>query len=155
MHIYAMKRKAVKKTGIGEAAELHDTMAPYVAPAAMLRTQIYLTRAEHQFVQGEANRTGQPMASVIRSFIDEKMTVPEDAWANNPMLQPPVEDRSWKGHEDGAINHDHYVYGCPKKWIKRGKQWVETPPLPEDYYENRASAERYDQMLREMDESSR
>ena len=36
--------------------------------------------------------------------------------------------------EDGAINHDHYIYGCPKKWMKRKGQWVETPPLPDDYY---------------------
>ena len=26
------------------------------------------------------------MAAVIRSFIDEKMEIPEDAWTNNPMF---------------------------------------------------------------------
>jgi hypothetical protein len=65
-----MKRK---KT---EAPELKEAIAPYqMEPATtMVRTQIYLTRAEHDFLQREAGRRAQPMSVVIRSIIDEKMT---------------------------------------------------------------------------------
>jgi len=87
---------------------------------------------------------------VLRSFIDEKMEIPDSAWDNNPLLDPPVHDPDFVGHEDGAINHDHYVYGCPKKWVKQGGKWVEAPPLPDDYYTNRESAEAYDRMLEKM-----
>ena len=121
----------------------------------MIRTQLYLTPQEHAFLQAEAVRRSEPMAAVLRGFIDEKMTIPDEAWENNPLLQPPVEDPDWKGHEDGAINHDHYIYGCPKKWIKQGGKWVEAPPLPEDYYSSPARAAAYDLALREMDESTR
>lgn len=116
----------------------------YGGTEPMVRTQIYLSRREHEFIQAESQKRGEPMAAVIRAFIDEKMEIPEDAWANNPMLRPAVEDPSWVGHEDAAINHDHYIYGGPKKYVKRDGKWVEAPPLPEDYFDNPASAAAYD-----------
>jgi hypothetical protein len=81
------------------------------------------------------------------------MEIPEDAWTNNPMLRPWPHDPDWKGHEDGGINLDHYLYGCPKKWIKVKGKYVEAPPLPDDYYDNPASGDAYDKMLRELDET--
>lgn len=120
----------------------------------MIRTQIYLSRTEHEFVQGEAARRGQPMAAVIRGFIDEKMDIPEDVWTKNPLLDPPA-DPDFMGPEDGAINHDHYLYGGPKKWIKQKGEWVEAPPLPEDYFDNPASATAYDDKVRKLEEEER
>ena len=128
-------------------------MAHEVEAAPMIRTQIYLNKHEYDFVQREASRRDEPMAAVIRNFIDEKMEIPEDAWTNNPMLEPTPHDPEWKGHEDGGINHDHYIYGCPKKWIKVKGKYIEAPPLPDDYYENRASGDAYDKMLRKLDET--
>ena len=128
-------------------------MAHEVEAAPMIRTQIYLNKNEHDFVRREASRRDEPMAAVIRNFIDEKMEIPEDAWTNNPMLRPTPHDPEWKGHEDGGINHDHYIYGCPKKWIKVKGKYIEAPPLPDDYYENRASGDAYDKMLRKLDET--
>lgn len=64
-----------------------------------------------------------------------------------------MHDPDWKGHEDGGINHDHYLYGCPKKWIKVKGEYAEAPPLPEDYYQNQASADAYDRKIRELDET--
>jgi hypothetical protein len=136
------------------STELKESGVAYEAgEAPMIRTQIYLNKSEHEYVQREASRRDQPMAAVIRSFIDEKMEIPEEAWTNNPMLEPTVHDPDWKGHEDAGINHDHYVNGCPKKWIKVKGKWVESPPLPDDYYENRASHEAYDREIQKLDES--
>jgi len=80
------------------------------------------------------------------------MKIPDEAWENNPLLAPPAADPAWKGHEDGALNHDHYVSGGPKKWVKQKGRWVEAPPLPEDYHSNARSAAAYDRQLKEMDE---
>ncbi len=113
----------------------------------MIRTQIYLSRPEYDFVQAESRRRDEPMASVIRSWIDEQMQAREEAWVDNPLLRPPVPDPSWEGHQDGAINHDHYIYGTPKKWMKRKGKWVETPPLPDDYYTNPTSRKAYDKLV--------
>jgi hypothetical protein len=81
------------------------------------------------------------------------MEIPEDAWTNNPMLRPWPHDPDWKSHEDAGINHDHYLYGVPKDVIKVKGKWVDAPPLPDDYYENRASRDAYDRKIRKMDES--
>jgi len=148
-------RKPIKYSShTSSAAELKESVvADEVQAAPMVRTQIYLNREEYDFVQAEARRRNEPMAAVIRNFIDEKMEIPEDAWTNNPMLRPWPHDPDWKGREDGGINHDHYIYGCPKKWIKVKGKYVEAPPLPEDYYENRASGDAYDKLIRELDET--
>ena len=141
------KTKATVRYTVEEAGQpdvLKDAAAAcMVDETPMLRTQIYLSRPEHEFIQTEAARQGQPMAAVIRAFIEEKMDIPESAWTNNPLLAPPA-DPGFVGPEDGAINHDHYVYGGPRKWMKRSGQWVEAPPLPEDYYTNPAGAAAYD-----------
>ena len=142
------------RASANQPAPMHEAaVADAAAGEPMIRTQIYLNRHEHDFVQREAARRSEPMAAVIRRLIDDKMEIPEEAWTNNPMLEPTPRDPDWTGHEDAGINHDHYLYGSPKKWIKVKGQYVEAPPLPDDYYANRSSAEAYDRILRELDES--
>lgn len=124
----------MKKKKPDEPMVLRDDVAPFKAanePEAMVRTQIYLTREEHRFLQGESTRIGQPMAAVIRGFIDEKMQIPEDAWLNNPLLEPTPMDPDYDGKEDASLNHEHYAYGAPKKYEKRKGKWVLLPPLDE------------------------
>lgn len=129
-----------------EAAPPAYAASPNAVQEPMIRTQIYLSRAEYEFLQTESTRSGEPMAAVIRALIDERMALPDDIWENNPMLAEPV-DPDFIGPEDGSINHDHYIYGCPKKWVKQGGKWVAAPPLPDDYYTNDASRRTYDQMI--------
>ena len=96
----------------------------------MVRTQIYLTRPEHEFVSAEARRRGEPMAAVIRGFIDDKMRLPDAAWERNPMLETSPEDPELALPVDAAINHDHYLYGAPKKYVKNRGKWVFTETVP-------------------------
>jgi hypothetical protein len=116
------------KRGKSEPMMLQETAAPYGSTVsdvkAMIRTQVYLTRAEHDFLQSESSRRNAPMAAVLRSFIDEKMEIPEDAWTNNPMLEATVEDPNYTGREDGSINHDYYISGGSKKYKKVKGKWV-------------------------------
>src|SRR5580704_13143238 len=107
------KRDAKLKNGpkAGEPEMLKEAALAYeVDEQPMVRTQIYLSKPEHDFIQHEAARLGQPMAAVIRAFIDEKMEVPDEVWTNNPLLRPPAPDPALIGRDDGAINHDHYIY---------------------------------------------
>lgn len=129
---------AVKCDKTGESSESKHLVLKETALSAepkvkesMVRTQIYLRKSEHEYCQAEAKRRDEPMAAVIRSFIDEKMEIPQEAWTNNPMLRPTPDDPTFEGHEDDSINHDHYIYGGPKKWIKVDGEWVEAPPVKE------------------------
>jgi hypothetical protein len=64
------------------------------------------------------------MSAVLRAIIEERMTIPEDVWTNNPMLQPTPDTPAWEGPEDASLNHDHYAYGAPKKYKKVRGKWV-------------------------------
>jgi len=149
-----MKRKKAPTAEPAGALELKETPSASVADvdtSAMVRTQIYLTHAEHQFLQAEAARRREPMAAVIRAIVDEKMEMPDDVWTNNPMLRPTPEDPGFNLPPDAALNHDHYLYGTPKRWIRVNGKWVEAPPLPNDYYENDASYQAYNRTLSELE----
>jgi len=151
-------RKPAAATGVSYREPVHEAGEPLMlkdaAPACvvdqspMIRSQVYLSRREHEFLLHEAARQAQPMAAIIRAFIDEKMDIPESAWTDNPLLSPPA-DPGFVGPEDGAINHDHYVYGGPRKWMKRRGQWVEASPVPEDYHSNPAGAAAHDRKVEE------
>jgi len=97
----------------------------------MIRTQIYLSKPEYDFLQAEGRRLDQPMAAVLRGIIDEKMRVPDAVWENSPLLQPPVDDPDYrpKADRDAVVNHDHYIYGGPKKYKKVKGKWRLQPPL--------------------------
>src|ERR1700742_4181938 len=100
-----IRRMKTKKTGRNHGGEIRyddpprepqilKDAAPALPPPeeVMVRTQIYLSKAEMDFVQREGARQGLPMAAVIRQFIDDKMEAPDTAWTHNPMLAPSVED---------------------------------------------------------------
>ncbi|MCI0540009.1 MAG: hypothetical protein L0Z50_32790 [Verrucomicrobiales bacterium] len=121
-----MKAKRAKPISPAPA-ELNEQAVPSSASGPgepMIRTQVYLTPAEYQFLQAEGERRKEPMAAVLRSIIDEKMRLPEDAWTDNPMLRPTPKDAQFELPEDAAINHDNYLYGTPKKYVKVKGRWV-------------------------------
>jgi hypothetical protein len=125
-----MKAKRVKTRPVETPTELKEMAPPYLAsPAPMIRTQIYLSKPEYEFLQAEGKRRDEPMAAVLRSFIDEKMRVPDAVWENNPLLDPPVNDPDYQPRGDGVVNHDHYIYGGPKKYTKVKGKWALQPPL--------------------------
>lgn len=158
MYIKPMKTKRHRKSDASatEVPVLRDAaniaeFGTLGKPASMIRTQIYLSPEEHRFLQAESARRGEPMSAVIRSFIDEKMSLPEDVWTQNPLLAPPA-DPNFVGPEDGVVNHDHYIYGAPKRYVKKHNQWEPAPPLPEDYYVNEQSRKAYNQRTGVKDE---
>ncbi len=78
---------------------------------AKVRTQIYLSETQREFLNRESKRTGQSMAELIRDYIDEKMTPNEDIWDTNSLLAPAPEDPAFVGHEDGSVATDAIIYG--------------------------------------------
>ncbi len=131
MYMWRMM-KPLKYPGTPTLSEgLRDLPGPSLGvngATGMVRTQIYLTRAEHGFIAAEAARRGEPMAAVIRGYIDDKMRLPDSAWTANPMLEPTPPDARLELPEDAAINHDHYLYGAPRRYVKKRGQWVLAEP---------------------------
>ena len=97
----------------------------------MVRTQVYLPQATHDALVERAKEQGLTMASQIRAALDEyfRRTHDEDEGA---ILQPndPIFELIGKfdsGLTDVAINHDHYLYGTPKRNPATGQFLRETP----------------------------
>jgi hypothetical protein len=124
MYHLAMKEKKYPRTE-SQVLIIQDRESVEGIPSdTMVRTQVYLTRGQHEYLSREAGRRGKGMSAVLRAIIEEKLAIPEDAWANNPMLQPTPADPDYEGREDGSLNHDHYAYGAPKKYKKVRGKWV-------------------------------
>jgi hypothetical protein len=131
MYVFSMKKPLKYSSAPSPPDVLRDVFAPHFEineTPGMVRTQIYLTRAQHGFIATEAARRGETMAAVIRGCIDDKMRVPDTAWTANPMLEPTPSDAGPVLPEDAAINHDHYLYGTPKKYLKKRGKWVLAEP---------------------------
>lgn len=82
----------------------------------MVRKQIYIDEDLDQGLKVLAARTGEPEAAHVRAALREYLAAqspPEDA--GDPLLRMIglVDDRG--GPTDVAEEHDHYLYGAPKR----------------------------------------
>jgi len=91
----------------------------------MVRTQVYLPQATYDALVERAREQGLTMAVQIRAALDEylRRSESEDEGA---ILQP--DDPIFKmmgifdsGLTDVALNHDHYLYGAPKRNVATGQ----------------------------------
>jgi hypothetical protein len=119
--------KYVKPSRLKEISDVSYGESPVGSMEGMVRTQIYLTQAEHVFLQKEAKNKGITMAAFLRQMIDDKMEIREDIWLDNPLLSTPVEEDA-SAPEDASIHLDHYLYGLPKtqEKIKGKRQPIKT-----------------------------
>lgn len=88
-----------------------------------IRTQIYLDAQQVQWLKLEATHRRTTMSGLVRDAIGhiaerERRRVD---WANDPItkLLREIESGKWAGSgktgpHDGAVEHDHYIYGVPK-----------------------------------------
>lgn len=85
----------------------------------MVRTQVYLPQATYRALHERAEKQGLTLAVQIRAALDEYLRrVQSDD--EGVILQP--DDPIFKmigffdsGIDDLGVNHDHYLYGTPKR----------------------------------------
>lgn len=88
-----------------------------------IRTQIYLDAQQVQWLKVEASHRRTTMSGLVRDAIGhvaerERRRVD---WANDPITKLVGFIKSKKdGENDWAEEHDHYIYGVPKRryWKK-------------------------------------
>jgi hypothetical protein len=86
----------------------------------MVRTQVYLPRKTYEALQARGEAQGLTLAEQIRTALDDyllRMGLRED---DGPILAPddPIFQMAGmfkSGVDDLGYNHDHYLYGAPKK----------------------------------------
>lgn len=81
---------------------------------SMIRKQLFLDEDLDRALKGVAKSTGRSEAAVVRdalrAYLAERLRRP----ATDPWLTL-VGMVDGEGPTDAAINHDHYLYGAPKR----------------------------------------
>ncbi len=75
----------------------------------MVRTQVYLTPGQRDFLQNEGKRRGVSMAAALRQIVEERMRPEGAAWIGNSLLDEPAKDPSFVGA--GSEDADAGIYG--------------------------------------------
>ncbi len=82
----------------------------------MIRTQVYLEETARQELKKIAVIKGQPMAQVVRDFIEEGVQkVKQTDYSGKTTLQALANLRLKGGPKDLSTNLDYYLYGGPKR----------------------------------------
>lgn len=85
----------------------------------MIRTQVYLPRRMHEKLKQRAERHGLTLAMQIRSALEDYLDRVEAEendgilHADDPIFQMIGMFNSGLG--DLSVNHDHYLYGAPRR----------------------------------------
>jgi len=85
----------------------------------MVRTQVYLPRNIYNKLQARADRQGLTLAVQVRAALEgylERVEAEDDdgiLHADDPIFQLIGAAASKEG--DLSVNHDHYLYGWPKR----------------------------------------
>jgi len=86
----------------------------------MVRTQIYLPHDIHRRLRARAEKQGLTLAVQVRSALEdylERVEADDDGvlHADDPIFQ--MIGMADSGLGDLSVNHDHYLYGAPKREI--------------------------------------
>lgn len=82
----------------------------------MIRKQLYIDDDLEHDLKALAERTGESEAEhvrrALRTYLDEH---PQEENSLDPLLRLIGLAGDAPGPADGALEHDHYLYGAPKK----------------------------------------
>ena len=76
------------------------------------RTQIYLTKEQHQYLRLQAEKKHSSIAGIIRELINQRL--PKDADYEENRLFSLAADKLKMDRTHGSSRHDDYIYGRKK-----------------------------------------
>lgn len=83
------------------------------------RTQVYFPEKLYREVRKRAKAESKSVAAVVREAVEKHLKEKEIDWENDPIFKAAGIIKS--GVKDLALNHDHYLYGMPRKSGRSGK----------------------------------
>ena len=86
----------------------------------MIRTQVYFDNAIHKKLLSLAKLHKKTMAQIVRESVEEKVKYLEKKETSGiSFIQSLIDNAVTGGPKDLSINIDHYLYGAPKKKLKK------------------------------------
>jgi hypothetical protein len=79
----------------------------------LYRAQILLTPRQHQYLKGRSEREGNSVSAIVRELIQAEMESRRQAVKDDPFWD--IVGMVAGGDPDAGVEHDHYVYGTPRK----------------------------------------
>jgi hypothetical protein len=79
----------------------------------LYRTQVLLTPSQHRYLKGRAEREGSSLSALVRGLIETEMESRRQAVQDDPFWE--IVGMVAGGDPDAGIEHDHYIYGTPRK----------------------------------------
>jgi predicted transcriptional regulator len=84
------------------------------------RTQVYFPKDLYRRLEKKAKIESKSSAAVIREAVERYLTEEREIdWENDPIFK--LAGIMESGAGDLSVNHDHYLYGAPKKRKARSK----------------------------------
>jgi len=83
---------------------------------ATIKTQISLPKKQYDQLKSRASQLKSSLSKIVEQALDEYFEPEQDSQLfteNDPIWQ--IVGTVESGITDGSINHDHYIYGTPKK----------------------------------------
>lgn len=77
----------------------------------LVRTQVYLSVEQRDFLREEGQKRGVSMAAALREVINERMKPAVVNWEGNPLLEEVVGDPEFSSSGTGSLDADAAVYG--------------------------------------------
>lgn len=77
----------------------------------LVRTQVYLSVEQRDFLRDEGQKRGVSMAAALRGIINERMKPSVVHWEGNPLLDDVVVDPAFKSTGVGSLDTDASIYG--------------------------------------------
>jgi hypothetical protein len=81
--------------------------------AELHRTQILLTLAQQRYLKGRAERESRSVSEIVRELVNAEMEDWRQAIKDDPFWD--IVGMVAGGDPDAGVEHDHYVYGTPRK----------------------------------------
>ncbi len=86
----------------------------------MIRTQVYFDEKTHKQLLRLAKLHNKSMAQLVRESVEEKVkSIEEKDTSGFAVLQSLIDNAVIGGPQDLSTNIDHYLYGGPKKKVKK------------------------------------
>jgi len=86
----------------------------------MIRTQVYFDESIHKKLLSLAKLHKKTMAQIVRESVEEKVKHLEkkDTYGIS-FIQSLIDNAVAGGPKDLSLNIDHYLYGAPRKRLKK------------------------------------
>ena len=100
------------ESGNDSSADVHLRDGdPASVQEELVRTQVYLSVEQRDFLRDEGQKRGVSMAAVLRGIINERMKPSVVHWEGNPLLDDVVVDLGFKSTGTGSLDADAAIYG--------------------------------------------